>query len=109
MEFMRNNPIPLTRNVSEKVKRLMVGMLTFDYRRRLTTGDIEKMLDEGNSQHHNVVNIQPQINQVPFLHIQSNQPPNRQRSPFYQSSIITSNRSEPAMVKSQHIQHNISF
>lgn len=48
MEFMRNNPIPMTRNVSDRVKRLMVGMLAFDYRRRLTTGEIEKMLGEGN-------------------------------------------------------------
>lgn len=93
MEFMRNNPIPLKRDVSEKVRRLMLGMLAFDYRRRLTTGEIEKMLGEENGEKRNVEHIQAQIQQIPPIHIMSNQAPNRQRSPFYQSSIITSNRS----------------
>ena len=40
MNFMRNNPIPLTKNVGPLIKNLLVGMLTFNYRKRL---DCEKI------------------------------------------------------------------
>ena len=36
IDFMRNNPIPLANNVSPLIKNLLLGLLTFDYRKRIS-------------------------------------------------------------------------
>jgi hypothetical protein len=83
------------------VKKLLQGMLTFDYRKRMSCEDVDQLLrfsQQPSVDLNNGVQICPE--NVPSLNFNSFSS-NRRDSEFYRSAITPSDRSHPEFNKHQ--------